>query len=71
MNDPQPNPEVCAVSTQQRIELPADPDYLSELIDSLRIQVRMAADKEGITAFDDGESMLVQVTMQGLKEREL
>lgn len=70
MADPQPNPEVQTVSLNHRLPLPGNPDELNATIDSLRIQVRMAADQQGITPFEDGESIMVMVTLQGLQEQE-
>lgn len=70
MTDPQPNPEVQTVSMNHRLPLPGDPDELHRVIDELRINVRMAADHQGITPFEDGESIMVMVTLQGLQEQE-
>lgn len=70
MTEPQPNPEVQVVHLTQRLDLPVTVDDLLAALDELRIKTRMVADQQAITMFDDGESLLLQVSVQGLQEQE-
>lgn len=69
--EPQPNPEVHHVKMRERVAMSTYsvmPEMLTECIDSLRIKVRMVADKNGITPLDDGEWLTIEVNLDGLME---